>query len=162
MKMSTQLFNQIIENNQLINGRLTFIKTDLKKLYLALENDNKRLNKILVRHEEIIKSNITKRNKINSQIKRNSESIQKSFYPSTNKISILYKNQGEFYYVKARFYWCGKQRDVQVGSIPKVIEILNTMIVKKLLPDLKIIKVKIIAYILPLPLLKRLPIKQNK
>ena len=92
--------------------------------------------------EEGIKSNITKRNEINSQIKRNSESVQKSFYPSTNKISLLYKKQSEFYYVKARFYWGGKQREVQVGSIPNVIDIINSMVQNKLLPGVKIIKVK--------------------
>ena len=68
--------------------------------------------------------------------------MQKSFYPSTNKISLLYKKQGEYFYVKARFYWGGKQREVQVGSITNVIEIINTMIVNKLLPGVKIIKVK--------------------
>ena len=140
--MSAQLFNEILEKNQLIKGRLNFNKIDLEKLYQALEKDNNRLKKKQARQEEIIKTNITERNKISSQIKRNSESVQKSFYPSTNKISLLYKKQREFYYVKARFYWGGKQREVQVGSIPNVIEIINTMIVNKLLPGVKIIKVK--------------------
>ena len=140
--MSAKLFDKILENNQFIKGRLNFNKTELEKLYRALEKDNNRLKKKQARQEEIIKANITERNKINSQIKRNSESVQKSFYPSTNKISLLYKKQGEFYYVKARFYWGGKQREVQVGSIPNVIEIINTLIINKLLPGVKIIKVK--------------------
>ena len=140
--MPTQLFDEILEKNQLVKGRLNFNKTDLEKLYRALEKDNNRLKKKQTRQEEIIKANITERNKINSQIKGNSESVQKSFYPSTNKISLLYKKQGEFYYVKARFYWGGKQREVQVGSIPNVIEIINTMIVNRLLLGVKIIKVK--------------------
>ena len=84
--MSAQLFNEILEKNQLIKGRLNFNKTDLEKLYQALEKDNNRLKKKQARQEEIIKANITERNKINSQIKRNSESVLKSFYPSTNKI----------------------------------------------------------------------------
>ena len=140
--MSAQLFNEILEKNQLIKGRLNFNKRDLETLYQALEKDNNRMKKKQARQEEIIKTNITERNNISSQIKRNSESVQKSFYPSTNKISLLYKKQREFYYVKARFYWGGKQREVQVGSIPNVIEIINTMIVNKLLPGVKIIKVK--------------------
>ena len=140
--MSTQLFDEILEKNQLVKGRLNFNKTDLEKLYRALEKDNNRLKKKQTRQKEIIKANITERNKINSQIKGNSESVQKSFYPSTNKVSLLYKKQGEFYYVKARFYWRGKQREVQVGSIPNVIEIINSMIVNKLFPRVKIIKVK--------------------
>ena len=140
--MSAQLFNEILEKNQLIKGRLNYNKKDLEKLYRALEKDNNRLKKKQARQEEIIKANITERNKINSQIKRNSESVQKSFYPSSIKISLLYKKQGEFYYVKARFYWGGKQREVQVGSIHNVIDIINTLIINKLLPGVKIIKVK--------------------
>ena len=140
--MSAQLFDEILEKNKLVKGRLSLKRIDLEKLYRSLQRDNNRLKKKQARQEEIIKANITERNKINSQIKRNSESIQKSFYPSTNKISLLYKKQAEFYYVKARFYWGGKQREVQVGSIPNIIEIINTMIVNKLLPGIKIIKVK--------------------
>ena len=142
MKISAPLFNKIIENNKIIKGRLTFNKTDLEGLYLALKKDNNRLKKKQAHQEEVIKSNITKRNEINSQIKRNSESVQKSFYPSTNKISLIYKKQGEFYYIKARFYWGGKQREVQVGSIPNVITIINSMIVNQLFTGIKIIKVK--------------------
>ena len=140
--MPAQLFDKILEKNQLIKGRLNFNKTDLEKLYRSLEKDNNRLKKKQAHQEAMIKANITERNNINSQVKQNSESVQKSFYPSTNKISLLYKKQGEFYYVKARFYSGGKQREVQVGSIPNVIEIINTMIVNKLLPGVKIIKVK--------------------
>ena len=142
MKISSSYLNEIIEKNKIIKGRLTFNKTDLEGLYLALEKDNNRLKKKQARYEEVIKSNITKRNKINSQVKRNSESVQKSFFPSTNKISLLYKNQGEFYYIKARFYWGGKQREVQVGSIPNVIILINSMIANKLFTGIKIIKVK--------------------
>ena len=140
--MSAQLFDEILEKNKLVKGRLNLKRIDLEKLYQSLQRDNNRLKKKQAHQEEILKANITERNKINSQIKRNSESVQKSFYPSTNKISLLYKKQSAFYYVKARFYWVGKQREVQVGSIPNVIEIINTMIVKKLLPSVKIIKVK--------------------
>ena len=140
--MSAQLFDEILEKNQLVNGRLNVNKADLEKLYRALKKDKDGLKKKQERQEEIIKANITERNKIHSQIKRNSESVQKSFYPSTNKISLLYKKQSEFHYVKARFYWGGKQREVQVGSIPNLIKIINTMVVNKLLPGVKIIKVK--------------------
>ena len=146
MKISASFFNKIIENNKIIKGRLTFNKADLEGLYLALKKDNNRLKKKQARQKEVIKSNITKRNEINSQIKRNSESVQKSFFPSTNKISLLYKNQGEFYYIKARFYWGGKQREVQVGSIPNVIILINFMIANKLFTGIKKIKVKNITW----------------
>ena len=75
--MSIPLFDKILEKNQLVKGRLNFNKADLEKLYRALEKDNNRLKKKQARQEEIIKTNITERNKISSQIKRNSESVQK-------------------------------------------------------------------------------------
>ena len=140
MKTSEPLFDKILENNQLIKGRLNLKKYDLEKLYKALRKKNSRLKKKLDHQEELIRSNITKRNNINSQIKKNIESIKKSFYPSTNKISLLHKRQGEFYYIKARFYWGGKQREVQVGSIPNVIEIINSMIINKTVIEIKLVR----------------------
>ena len=140
--MSAPLFTKILENNQLINGRLNADKSDLEKLFINLQKDAERLIKKQTRQEEIIKSSISKRNKIKLQIKRNSESIQKSFHPSNEKISLLYKKMGDIFYIKARFYWEGKQREVQVGSIPTVLEIINTMISNKLLKGLKPVRAK--------------------
>ena len=140
--MSAPLFTKILENNQLINGRLNADQSDLEKLFMALQKDAERLIRKQTRQEEIIKSSISKRNEIKLQIKRNSESIQKSFHPSNEKISLLYKKMGDVFYIKARFYWEGKQREVQVGSIPIVLEIINTMISNKLLKGLKPVRAK--------------------
>ena len=140
--MSAPLFTKILENNQLINGRLNADQSDLEKLFVALQKDAERLIRKQTRQEEIIKSSISKRNEIKLQIKRNSESIQKSFHPSKEKISLLYKKMGDIFYIKARFYWEGKQREVQVGSIPSVIEIINKMISNKLLEGLKPVRAK--------------------
>ena len=38
--MPAQLFDEILEKNKLIKGRMNFNKTDLEKLYRALEKDN--------------------------------------------------------------------------------------------------------------------------
>jgi len=140
--MPTPLFTKILENNQLINGRLNADKSDLEKLFMVLQKDSERLVRKQNRQEAIIKSSISKRNEIKLQIKRNSESIQKSFHPSNEKISLLYKKMGDVFYIKARFYWEGKQREVQVGSIPTVLEIINTMISNKLLKGLKSVRAK--------------------
>ena len=140
--MSAPLFTEILEKNQLINGRLNADQSDLEKLFMALQKDAERLVRKQARQEEIIKSSISKRNEIKLQIKRNSESIQKSFHPSNEKISLLYKKMGDVFYIKARFYWEGKQREVQVGSIPTVLEIINTMISNKLLKGLKPVRAK--------------------
>ena len=140
--MSAPLFTKILENNQLINGRLNADLSDLEKLFMVLQKDSESLIRKQTRQEEIIKSSISKKHGIKLQIKRNSESIQKSFHPSNKKISLLYKKMGDIFYIKARFYWEGKQREVQVGSIPSVIEIINIMISNKLLEDLKPVRAK--------------------
>ena len=140
--MPAPLFNEILEKNQLIKGRLNANQADLEKLYQTLQKDSDRLKRKQIRQEEIIKSTLAKRNEIKLQIKRNSESIQKSFHPSSEKISLLYKKMGDAFYIKARFYWEGKQREVQVGSIPIVLEIINTMISNKLLKGLKPVRAK--------------------
>ena len=140
--MPTPLFTKILGNNQLINGRLNADKSDLEKLFMVLQKDSERLVRKQNRQEAIIKSSISKRNEIKLQIKRNSESIQKSFHPSNEKISLLYKKMGDVFYIKARFYWEGKQREVQVGSISTVLEIINTMISNKLLKGLKPVRAK--------------------
>ena len=140
--MPAPLFNEILEKNQLIKGRLNANQADLEKLYQTLQKDSDRLKRKQIRQEEVIKSTLAKRNEIKLQIKRNSESIQKSFHPSSEKISLLYKKMGDAFYIKARFYWEGKQREVQVGSIPIVLEIINTMISNKLLEGLKPVRAK--------------------
>ena len=140
MGISVPLFNKILETNHLVKGRLSVKDSDLKKIYLALQKDDELFRNKLSHHEKIIKTQINKRNAIKIERKRNNETLQKSFYPNTNKVSLLYKKQGESRYIKARFYWGNKQREVQVGSIPIVIEIINNLIVNKILIDIKQIK----------------------
>ena len=77
--MSTPSFDEILEKNKIIKGRLSFKKNDLEKLYLSLKKDNNSLKKKLVYQEEAINANINKRNEINYKIKRNTESVLKSF-----------------------------------------------------------------------------------
>ena len=140
--MPSPLFNKILKKNQLLRGRLNSNEADLDKLYQVLQKDADKLVRKQMRQEEIIKSAVAKRNEIKLQIKRISESIQKSFHPSSDKISLLYKKMGGAFYIKARFYWEGKQREVQVGSITIVLKLINTMISNNLLPDMKPIKAK--------------------
>ena len=68
------------------------------------------------------------------------ESLQKAFYPSTKNIALLYKNIGNHYYIKARIYWQGQQREVQVGSIPIVLDIIQKMLDQGYLQDITVPK----------------------
>ena len=142
MEKVLPLLNKILENNQLVKGRLRVSQSELEKLYQSLENNTDQLKKKLHRQEELIRSQIRKRNRIKFQLKRNLESINKTFHPSKKNISLLFKKQGESSYIKARLYWGGRQREVQVGSIAIVLKMINNMISKGILPDLKTIRAK--------------------
>jgi len=142
METVLPLLNKILENNQLVKGRLRVSQSELEKLYQSLENNTDQLKKKLHRQEELIRSQIRKRNGIKFQLKRNLESINKTFHPSKKNISLLFKKQGESSYIKARLYWGGRQREVQVGSIAIVLKMINNMISKGILPDLKTIRAK--------------------
>ena len=142
METVLPLLNKILENNQLVKGRLRVSQSELEKLYQSLENNTDQLKKKLHRQEELIRSQIRKRNRIKFQLKRNLESINKTFHPSKKNISLLFKKQGESSYIKARLYWGGRQREVQVGSIAIVLKMINNMISKGILPDLKTIRDK--------------------
>ena len=142
METVLPLLNKILENNQLVKGRLRVSQSELEKLYQSLENNTDQLKKKLHRQEELIRSQIHKRNRIKFQLKRNLESINKTFHLSKKNISLLFKKQGESSYIKARLYWGGRQREVQVGSIAIVLKMINNMISKGILPDLKTIRAK--------------------
>ena len=142
METVLPLLNKILENNQLVKGRLRVSQSELEKLYQSLENNTDQLKKKLHRQEELIRSQIRKRNRIKFQLKRNLESINKTFHPSKKNISLLFKKQGESSYIKARLYWGGRQREVQVGSIAIVLKMINNMISKGILSDLIKIRAK--------------------
>ena len=134
--MSSSLFDKILINNQIINGKLNVDERVLKKVYNSLNKNFERLESKKNKQEQLIKANIKSLNNIKAQIKKNSESYNKAFKPSISKISLLYKKVGEAFYIKARFYWHGKQREVQIGSISSVISIINKLIEKKKLKSL--------------------------
>ena len=142
METVLPLLNKILENNQLVKGRLRVSQSELEKLYQSLNNNTDQLTKKLHSQEELIRSQIRKRNGIKFQLKRNLECINKTFHPTKKNISLLFKKQRESSYIKARLYWGGRQREVQVGSIAIVLKMINNMISKGILPNLIKIRAK--------------------
>ena len=60
--MPTPLFTKILENNQLINGRLNADKSDLEKLFMVLQKDSERLvRKQNLKHKKEQKLNNSKK-----------------------------------------------------------------------------------------------------
>ena len=140
MDISSPSIKDILINNQLIRGRLCLTQADIKKLYLAKFKQNQKIQRNLSKEKESVKVSLDQIKNLKSELKYCEESLQKAFYPSAKNIALLYKNIGNHYYIKARIYWQGKQREVQVGSIPIVLDIIQKMLDQGYLQDISVPK----------------------
>ena len=140
MDISLPSFKDILINNQLIRGRLRITQTNIQKLYLATFKQNKNIQRNLSKEKKNVKVSLDQIKNLRSELKYCEETFQKAFYPSTKNIALLYKNIGNHYYIKARIYWQGKQREVQVGSILIVLDIIQKMLDQGYLQDISLPK----------------------
>ena len=124
LTLDSKLFKNIIDNNQLINGKLNLSYRELEKLYFSLKKKEARYKDRLARKYEVIQSNLDEISNLKNEIKYIKESINKITNLPKNKIALLYKKLGNNNYVKARIYWNGKQREVQVGTIPNILRLI--------------------------------------
>jgi len=122
--LDSKLFKNIIDNNQLINGKLNLSYRELEKLYFSLKKKEARYKDKLTRKYELIQSNLDEISNLKNEIKYIKESINKITNLPQNKIALLYKKLGNNNYVKARIYWNGKQREVQVGTISNILRLI--------------------------------------
>ena len=127
MVISLPSFKDILTNNQQIKGRLSITATEIQKLYRSQLQQNQKIQKKLAHMEEVVSVSLDRIKNMKSELKYCEETLQKAFHPSTDNISLIYKNVGKHCYIKARFYWQGQQREVQVGSIPIVLDIIQKM-----------------------------------
>ncbi len=130
----------IQKNNYLIKGNLRLTTAEIRKLFRLQLQQNQKIYKELANKEKIVKESLDQIKNLKSKLKYNEETLQKAFHPSTDKIALLYKNVGNHYYIKARFYWYGQQREVQVGSIPIVLDIIKKMLSQGYLHDVSLPK----------------------
>jgi len=140
MDISLPSIKDILKNNQLIRGRLRLTPADIQKLYLSKFKQNQQIHKELSKAKNIVKSSLDQIKNLKSELQYCEESLQKAFYPSAKNIALLYKNIGNHYYIKARIYWQGQQREVQVGSIPIVLDIIQKMLDQGYLHDISVPK----------------------
>tara|TARA_B100000029_G_scaffold73997_1_gene65719 strand:- start:7475 stop:8164 length:690 start_codon:yes stop_codon:yes gene_type:complete len=124
LALDSKLFKNIIDNNQLINGKLNLSYRELEKLYFSLKKKEARYKDRLTRKYELIQSNLDEISNLKNEIKYIKESINKITNLPQNKIALLYKKLGNNNYVKARIYWNGKQREVQVGTISNILRLI--------------------------------------
>ena len=127
MDISSSTITTILTNNRLIKGRLHLTQARLKWLYRKQLKHNEKIQQELAKEKSVVKSSLGRIKNLKSELKYCEGTIQKCFHPSTENIALQYKNIGNNYYIKARFYWKGQQREVQVGSIPTVLDIIQKM-----------------------------------
>ena len=140
MDISSSTITTILTNNRLIKGRLRLTQVRLKWLYRKQLKHNEKIQQELAKEKSVVKSSLDRIKNLKSELKYCEGTIQKCFHPSTENIALQYKNIGNNYYIKARFYWKGQQREVQVGSIPIVLEIMKKMLAQGYLQDISVPK----------------------
>ena len=140
MDISSSTITTILTNNRLIKGRLHLTQARLKWLYRKQLKHNEKIQQALAKEKRVVKSSLDRIKNLKSELKYCEGTIQKCFHPSTENIALQDKNIGNNYYIKARFYWKGQQREVQVGSIPIVLEIMKKMLAQGYLQDISVPK----------------------
>jgi len=140
MDLPLPQYKDILTNNKLIGGHLKVTSSDIQKLYHTKAKQNQNIQLELSKKKNILKSSLSHISYLKSELKYCEETLQKAFYPSTGNIALLYKKVGNNFYIKARFYWQGKQREVQVGSITIVLSIIQKMLNQGYLHDISIPK----------------------
>ena len=117
----------ILINNRLVKGRLSLSIINIQKIYKVNQKLNDKIEVALKKEDKAISSALFRIKKLKVELHNVQETLQKAFQPSNSNISLLYKSVGKNKYVKARFYWHGKQREVQIGSFDVIIFIINEM-----------------------------------
>ena len=141
MGLSIETIKKILFNNQLIRGRLDLDISDIQKIYHLQCQERKKIRKKMDKYEKIIDASFNEMRILRVRLKYYEETLKKAFDPTAENISLLYKKSGKHHYIKARFYWKGHQREVQVGSIASVIANIRLMmetgyLEKKILPNI--------------------------
>ena len=117
----------ILMNNRLVKGRLSLSIIDIQKIFKSNKKLNEKIKAALDKENKVIRSALFRMKKLKVKLRNIEETHQKAFLPSSSNVSLLYKNVGKNKYVKARLYWRGKQREVQIGSFNNIISIINEM-----------------------------------
>jgi len=140
MKSLSNLIKNILINNKLINGRLNMSISDIQMLFKSKQKINIKLQNELEKEEKKIKEALFKIKNIKLDLRKNQETLQKAFDPPYDNISLLHKKVGKNKYVKARFYWHGQQREVQIGSFKIILSIVKEMVKVGYLKNIDIVK----------------------
>ena len=127
MKISKQSIKEFLIQNKLIRGRINLNVDEIQKIYQRRYREIEKIRKTISNNEKNIDSILAEIKKLRSHLKYCEETINKAFYPSIENISLIYKKSGKHCYIKARFYWEGNQREVQVGTFAIVLRNIHLL-----------------------------------
>ena len=100
-------------------------KEHFLKIIKKLEKEKKKYESNSKQKEILIKS-LKNDIKLLSDKKNNiTKTVNLLKSEKIENISFIYKKESKNQYVKARFYWNRKQREFQIGSIPKILNLIK-------------------------------------
>ena len=137
--MTKQETTQKVYNRQKCVGNSSVSKKEISFLLDQLDKRSVHLIKkkdMLVRQKTRIDNDLKQ---TENEIKRIRERLN-YIVNSDKQVSISLKKQQSNQYIKGRFWWEGKQRDVQIGSEKTIMSILCTLRENKLIYRVKVKK----------------------
>ena len=135
--MTKQETTQKVYNRQKCVGNSSVSKKEISFLLDQLDKRSVHLIKkkdMLVRQKTRIDNDLKQ---TENEIKRIRERLN-YIVNSDKQVSISLKKQQSNQYIKGRFWWEGKQRDVQIGSEKTIMSILDTLRENKLIDRVKV------------------------
>jgi len=100
-------------------------KIDRSSLLKKLEKEKVKNKNILNKKNKLIKDIQNDIKKIKIKDKYLSKTIEILNSETIKSVSYIYKKESTNKYIKARFYWNKKQREIQIGSIEKVLSMIK-------------------------------------
>ena len=135
--MNRQETVQKIFDRQKWVGNSSISRNDIA---LILEELNRKSVHLLKRKDMLVRQ----KTKVDNDLKKTEDEIKrttarlKNIIHDDKHISISMKKQKSKRYIKGRFWWEGKQRDVQIGSEKTILSLLNNLKKYKIIKGLKI------------------------
>ncbi len=135
--MNRQETVQKIFDRQKWVGNSSISKNDIA---LLLEELNRKSIHLLRRKDMLVRQ----KTKVDNDLKKTEDEIKrttarlKNIIHDDKHVSISMKKQKSKRYIKGRFWWEGKQRDVQIGSEKTILSLLNNLKKYKVIKGLKI------------------------
>ena len=135
--MNRQETVQKIFDRQKWVGNSSISKNDIA---LLLEELNRKSIHLLKRKDMLVRQ----KTKVDNDLKKTEDEIKrttarlKNIIHDDKHVSISMKKQKSKRYIKGRFWWEGKQRDVQIGSEKTILFLLNNQKKYKIIKGLKI------------------------